>query len=227
MNLLSKQLKSFKSGALIMLDSTATLASYCPINLSIDNTDLNNYNIQNPTQCQHYISTILKKNKAKIAFGGYLEKRNIYGNKANFAHQGVQRNIHLGIDFWTKAGTKVLAPLNGIIHSFQNNNADGDYGPTIILKHEYADTTFHTLYGHLSLESLDDLYVGKSFEKGDVLAALGTPDINVNYAPHLHFQIIEDMEGKKGDYPGVCAPDSLPFYAKNCPNPNFLLQIES
>lgn len=227
MNLLSKQLKTLKSGTVIFLDSVTSKGSYCPINLSRDNTDLNNYDIQNPTQCQSYISTILKKNSAEVAFGGYLEKRNLYGNKANFRKHGHQRNIHLGIDFWTKAGTKVLAPLDGVIHSFQNNKTVGDYGPTIILKHEYSDFTFHTLYGHLSLESLENRYVGMSIKKGEVLATLGTPDINVNYAPHVHFQIIEDMEGMKGDYPGVCAIDSISFYSKNCPNPNLLLQIGS
>ena len=226
MNLLSRQLKMLKSST-ILLDSSTSKGTYCPINLSIANIELNNYNIQNPTQCQSYITTILKKNSAEVAFGGYLEKRNIYGNKANFRNHGNQRNIHLGIDFWTQAGTKVLAPLDGIIHSFQNNKTHGDYGPMIILKHEYSDFTFHTLYGHLSVESLENLHVGMSFKRGDTLATLGTPDINVNYAPHLHFQIIADMEGKEGDYPGVCAIDSLDFYSKNCPDPNLLLQIRS
>ena len=227
MNLLSKQLKALKSGTIILFNSSTSKGTYCPINLSIANTKLNNYNVQNPTQCQSYINSVLSKYKAQVAYGGYLEKRNLYGDKSNFTSGENPRNIHLGMDFWSLAGTKVIAPLDGTVHSFQNNKTLGDYGPTIILKHVFSDFSFHTLYGHLSLESLENLHVGISFKRGDTLATLGTPDINVNYAPHLHFQIIEDMEGKEGDYPGVCAIDSLDFYSKNCPDPNLLLQIRS
>jgi len=49
--------------------------------------------------------------------------------------------------------------------------------------------------------------------------------INGDYAPHLHFQIIIDMEEKTGDYPGVCSENKLEFYKNNCPNPNLLLKI--
>lgn len=208
------------------LSSLFTLKnSYCPIDLSMDNIELNNYNIQNPTQCQSYVTSVLRKYKAKIAFGGYLEKRKIYEDKPSFTSNGKPRNIHLGIDFWTQAGTQVIAPLSGTIHSFRNNGTIGDYGPTIILKHSYGSRSFHTLYGHLSLASLEHLYVGMTVEKGDTLATLGTADINVGYAPHLHFQIIENMEGQMGDYPGVCSEDSLDYYTENCPDPNLLLQI--
>jgi hypothetical protein len=54
---------------------------------------------------------------------------------------------------------------------------------------------------------------------------LGLPPINGDYAPHLHFQIIIDMENKKGDYPGVCSSKTLAFYLQNCPDPNLLLKI--
>jgi murein DD-endopeptidase MepM/ murein hydrolase activator NlpD len=218
-------LKTVNTDATSLFTPSILTSAYCPIDLSMDNTELNNYNIQNPTQCQSYITSVLSKHKAEIAYGGYLEKRNLYGNKPKFAYGEQPRNIHLGVDFWTLAGTKVIAPLDGRVHSFQNNKTIGDYGPTIILKHEFTDFTIHTLYGHLSLESLKDLYKGMSVKKGDILGTLGTPDINVNYAPHLHFQLIVDLEGSEGDYPGVCSIDSLSHYSKNCPDPNLLLRI--
>jgi hypothetical protein len=34
------------------------------------------------------------------------------------------------------------------------------------------------------------------------------------------------MEGKTGDYPGVCNEKMLSYYTINCPNPNFLLKIK-
>ena len=50
----------------------------------------------------------------------------------------------------------IHAALDGTIHSFQNNTALGDYGPTIILSHEIEGFKFHTLYGHLSEASLNE-----------------------------------------------------------------------
>jgi hypothetical protein len=41
-----------------------------------------------------------------------------------------------------------LAALDGRVHSFQNNDSLGNYGPTIILEHQVEDLTFYTLYGH-------------------------------------------------------------------------------
>jgi hypothetical protein len=222
-----KQLTPLSKYLSFVLDNAITLDQYCALDLGMTNTALHHIRIANPDICQDYIDSVLDKCQAKVACGGYLEKRNLYSDNDNFSHDEIQRNIHLGVDFWTIAGTRVLTPLKGKVHSFQNNKAIGDYGPTIILEHEFEKTRFHTLYGHLSLESLENLSIGNIFEAGETIATLGTPDINVNYAAHLHFQIIIDMEGKKGDYPGVCSEDNLDFYSKNCPNPNLLLHIPS
>lgn len=208
-----------------ILDPLIPIDKYCLLNLSLDNNDLIDIDITDPLVCQSYIDDVLHVNNAKVAFGGYLEQRNIYKDKASFNDTSSPRNIHLGIDFWTAVGTKVMVPLKGRVHSYQNNAAVGDYGPTIILEHQIEEFVFYTLYGHLSLESLDDMYIGKAFDKSDCIGNLGDVSINVNYAPHLHFQIIIDMEGKKGDYPGACTADTLDYHAINCPNPNLLLQF--
>jgi murein DD-endopeptidase MepM/ murein hydrolase activator NlpD len=73
---------------------------------------------------------------------------------------------------------------------------------------------------------LKDKSVGQTIAKGERMATLGLPPINGDYAPHLHFQIIIDMENKKGDYPGVCSSKTLAFYLQNCPDPNLLLKIK-
>ncbi|WP_235869110.1 hypothetical protein [Polaribacter aquimarinus] len=70
-----------------------------------------------------------------------------------------QRNIHLIIDLWCKENIKVLAVLDGEIHSFKNNNNYGDYGPTIILKHGIGSHRFYTLYGDLTLNSIKNIKV--------------------------------------------------------------------
>lgn len=200
--------------------------TYTAIDLGSGNMELSNFNIGDYTECQRYIDTVLERNRAEVAHGGYLEKRKLYDDILNFGAIGqTRRNIHLGIDFWSEAGTEVLAPLKGWVHSYRNNRSSGDYGPTIILGHKIGSLTFYTLYGHLSVSSLKGLYEGKKIGSGHVLGELGTPKENVNYAPHLHFQVILDLGDYRGDYPGVCSSEDVEFYAKNCPDPNLILGI--
>jgi len=168
----------------------------------------------------------LLKNNAKVAYGGYNEERNIYQRSSHFNDQEIEeRNIHLGIDFWIDAKTNIYTPLDGEIYGFADNVGLGNYGPTIILKHDIKDIVFYTLYGHLSRESLVGLTIGKPFFKGDKIATLGTAEVNGDYPPHLHFQVIKDMGVWKNDYPGVCSKSEREFYLNNCPNPNLLLKI--
>ncbi len=200
---------------------------YTALDLSVSNDNLDVELLTRPHDHHKFLQEYLKSNNAKVAYGGYLEQRPLYDRSDYFQAKNVlnKRNIHLGIDLWCEAGTEVLSPLNGKIHSFQNNKNFGDYGPTIILEHSQDGHTFHTLYGHLSLESLDGKVVGQKITAGGVFATLGAPEVNGDYAPHLHFQIIADMQGKKGDYPGVSSQNSLEFYKQNCPDPNLLLKI--
>ncbi len=209
-----------------VIDSSIEYSDYIHLDLSISNKRLDDFDLSNAAMFEDFIENYLKINNAKVAFGGYNENRNIYKRSTVFKNDITdERNIHIGLDLWIKAGTKVLAAIDGKIHSFQNNKSLGDYGPTIILEHEIDNTKFYTLYGHLSEESLYDLYVGKTFLKGEKLATLGNFPINGDYAPHLHFQIIKNIGEFLGDYPGVCNSKDLDFYLENCPNPNLLLKI--
>ncbi|WP_313791525.1 peptidoglycan DD-metalloendopeptidase family protein [Lacinutrix neustonica] len=134
--------------------------------------------------------------------------------------------MHLGLDLWTNAGTAVLAAFDGEIYSFKDNTNFGDYGPTIILKHAINTIEFYTLYGHLSRESIANLNVGTVLKQGETLGYLGKAEVNGDYAPHLHFQIIKDLQGNSGDYPGVSSSGDLEFYKDNCPNPEVVLGLE-
>lgn len=85
-------------------------------------------------------------------------------------------------------------------------------------------TEFHTLYGHLNLDSLK-YNEGDPVRKGDQFAEFGSHDENGQWLPHLHFQIIKDMEDYKGDYPGVCRYSEKESYLHNCPDPGLILQM--
>ena len=209
-----------------VINSEINYNEYVAFDLSASTTDELNLPLTDANAFEDFVENHLIKNNAKVAYGGYLEHRNLYQRSAVFKDVNIEeRNIHIGLDLWIKAGTDVLAALDGTIHSFQNNTALGDYGPAIILEHEVDGLTFYTLYGHLSLDSLNGKSEGQIVKKGETIAQLGAPPINGDYAPHLHFQIIADMQEKKGDYPGVCSKSELEFYKENCPDPNFLLKI--
>ena len=90
---------------------------------------------------------------AKFAVGGYAELRGMYAKSTVFDPVGEEvepRRMHLGLDIWGSAGTPVLAPLEGVLHSAAMNGSDGDYGSTLVFEHELDGISFHTLYGHLS-----------------------------------------------------------------------------
>ena len=159
----------------------------------------------------------IRANK-KFAYGGYLEERSLYKNAKLFGSVD-PRTIHIGLDIWSVAGTPVIIPIDGYIHSFQNNKTNGDYGPTIITEHFFGQQSFFLLFGHLSQISLLTLEEGKFIKKGEKLADLGTFEENGNWPPHLHFQIVRNMEGYKGDYPGVARKSELDHYHDNCPDP--------
>lgn len=194
------------------------------LNFTDSNTELTQEILTNTNLFTQYINAKLEASGAKYGIGGYGEHRTIYSRSHVF--DGTEpRRLHLGIDIWGKPYTKVMAPLDGIVHSFAFNNRYGDYGATIILSHQLEGLSFYTLYGHLSLNSLKNLQEGQNFRKGDVFTEFGIPFENGQWPPHLHFQLILDMQGKKGDYPGVCAYSERETYLANCPDPDLILNM--
>ncbi|MDO6597659.1 peptidoglycan DD-metalloendopeptidase family protein [Oceanihabitans sp. 2_MG-2023] len=220
-------LNSISAKPLRVLDAAISNSQYISIDLSENNPDLKKFDISSSNAWQEYINNYLEKNNKTVAFGGYLEKRNLYKRSLYFNQENSEheRNIHLGVDLWIAAGTKIYTPLDATVHSFKNNTNFGDYGPTIILIHNIKGESFFTLYGHLSLISIANLKIGQTFKAGDCIATLGEASVNGDYAPHLHFQIIRDLEGNYGDYPGVCNKKNLDKFKKNCPDLNTLLKL--
>ena len=160
-----------------------------------------------------------------LRYGGYDEERAIYTSPV-FNAGPEPRTIHLGIDLFAPAGTAVFAPLDGRVHSFRDNAGALDYGPTIILEHAAsAELVFYTLYGHLSRESLDGLHSGRAFVAGERLAWLGGADVNGGWLPHLHFQVVLDLLGYDGDFPGVARKSERARWTEICPDPGPLLGI--
>ena len=117
----------------------------------------------------------------------------------------------------------MAAPLPARVHSLADNNNFGDYGPTIILAHDLAGQPFYSLYGHLTRTDLAALQPGQAIEQGQVLAHVGPYPENGDWPPHLHFQLIADLQGRWGDFPGVAPPSERAYWAALCPNPMLVL----
>jgi murein DD-endopeptidase MepM/ murein hydrolase activator NlpD len=224
---ISTLLTSLSEEFVPIIEPSYSVQSYIHLDLSTTNEALDITVLQQAELHHRHLQEFLKTNNAKVAYGGYLEQRKLYDRSDYFTSENPKdrRNIHLGIDLWSEAGTIVLSPLKGKVHCFQEITNFGDYGPTIILEHLEDGHTFYTLYGHLSRESLKGLEVGQDIIAGEQIATLGAPEVNGDYAPHLHFQIIVDMQSYSGDYPGVGSQSQLGFYKTNCPDPNLLLKI--
>ena len=194
-----------------------------PLDFSAGNTALQKETYGNIDAFCKYVDRLLQEAGLPYGHGGYFEKRIIYNVFDNFATQEEHRNIHLGIDIWGREGTAVFCPIEGEIHSFRFNAGDGNYGPAIILKHDIEGESVFSLYGHLRMDDLNGLYVGQKFSKGSLLCHLGAPHENGKWPPHLHFQLMRDMEGWQGDYPGVCSQKDEEHFRSNCPDPSPLI----
>ena len=225
----SVQLAAFvranKDAVASVVDFNANTDRLYQFDLTIGNKDLDAATIADTEKFSRWINEKLAANNCAFGFGGYMENRNIYAHSPLFNEGPVPRRHHLGVDIWARAGTPIHSPLKGKVHSFKDNNNFGDYGPTVILEHDLDGLKLHTLYGHLSRQSLGGLSAGKIIEPGEQIGTLGEVSENGHWPPHLHFQLIFDIEGKQGDYPGVCSFDEKEKYRKNIPDPQLILQF--
>jgi murein DD-endopeptidase MepM/ murein hydrolase activator NlpD len=195
------------------------------MDFTANNQSLQENIFSNTEKFSSYIQQQLTAANATFGIGGYNELRTLYARSKVFDTNDEPRRLHLGIDIWGKAGTTVFAPLGGVIHSFGFNDHYGDYGATIILQHQIKAFNFYTLYGHLSLQDIEQLKEGKFVSMGETIAHFGAPAENGHWPPHLHFQVIGNMGNYKGDFPGVCKQSESELYLRNCPDPDIILQL--
>ena len=102
---------------------------------------------------------------------------------------------HTGVDIAAKKGTKVMAPLDGIVKEISE---DPLWGKVVILDHGNGLLTKFANLGDTNM-----IKKGLNVKKGDHIAVVGkTADIEMLMASHLHFETIKD--GKSVD------PRSIP-----------------
>lgn len=191
------------------------------------NTELSQDDLVDTARFSAWVNARLADGDYRYGIGGYMEHRTIYNRSAHFNGDDEPRRLHLGVDIWGPAGTPVYAPFDSIVHSFQDNDNFGDYGPTIILQHHLNDLVLYSLYGHLNRESLEGLHVGMALKKDQQIASFGSADVNGSWPPHLHFQLMFDMEGCHGDYPGVGRYSQKDKLMQNIPDPELVLRFQN
>jgi 4-aminobutyrate aminotransferase-like enzyme/Ser/Thr protein kinase RdoA (MazF antagonist) len=166
---------------------------------------------------------------AKAGIGRYDEVRGVYATDL-FRGEGNDgpewRSVHTAIDVFLPSGASVYAPLAGTVHSVRDNEQPGDYGPTVILRHELdGGLAFFTLYGHLSRETLPRLTPGQSLGAGDIVGWLGDEGVNGGWPPHLHFQVVADLLDRDGDFPGVARASERELWLAISPDPSPMLGL--
>jgi murein DD-endopeptidase MepM/ murein hydrolase activator NlpD len=202
-----------RSGRVVVLDFSAA------------NRELAGIDVNDAAAFTDHVFTRIRDAGAEAGIGRYGEDRVVYRHSPLFDGARERRSVHLGIDLYLPAGTPVLAPLPATVHSFADNDRLGDYGPTVILAHEVGGLAFWTLYGHLDRAALECLQPGRGIDRGEEIGRIGSAAENGGWPPHLHLQIISDIDDRTGDYPGVAAPSERDEWTSRCPDPNLILRI--
>jgi 4-aminobutyrate aminotransferase-like enzyme len=170
---------------------------------------------------------------AVVGVGGYDEARVIYAEQVTAEHVGTEaRTVHIAIDLTLPAGSPVHAPLDGVVHGFEDAASRHDYGPVVVLRHALEgagpggeNLDLFTLYGHLSRRSLEQLHIGRPVAAGERFAEIGAPPDNGDWWPHVHFQLITDMLDVPCNVNGVAPASRRAVWLSLSPDPNLILGI--
>ena len=208
----------------------SVMATPLVLDLSVSSTELPDADsLANPRAFARHLARRIEDCGATVGIGRYGEARALYAGPQFADPSGeplLRRTEHLGVDLFAAAGTPVLAALDGVVHSLADNAVPYDYGPTVLLEHRTTDAPpFWTLYGHLSRDSLAGLEVGQSVARGAALARLGDAHENGGWPPHLHFQVVTDLLGRSGEFPGVGPAREREVWKSFSPDPGLLLAL--
>ena len=92
------------------------------MDFSTSNPKLRSFDIEDVSKMTEYIFKEIETGNYLYGYGGYLENRDVYKRSPLFADGDEHRTIHLGVDIWVPADTDFYFPLDGQIHSFNNNS---------------------------------------------------------------------------------------------------------
>ncbi len=199
-----------------------------PLDFSAGSTLISSDMAENaPAALDARVQRVLAEHGASIGAGGYDEARLIY-QWPNEPRAAEPRTIHIGLDLSLAAGSPLYAPMDGVIHGFENADSYHDYGPLIVLRHVTDDpepVEFYSFYGHLTRDSLDGLEVGATITKGTEFARIGNAPTNGNWWAHVHVQLVTDMLDVRCNIDGAVRASQRNVWKSIFPDPNLILGI--
>ena len=135
-------------------------------------------------------STSINVGSVKVSMSFVQPLKAINGGKTNIVTQGFGSNgydptrDHLGVDYGGKA-SYVVAICDGTVVDIYTGNGYG-YGNTVVLKHEYNNVVFYTLYGHMRDRSVK-VEKGDTVSAGQILGTMGSTGTSTG--DHVHVSV--------------------------------------
>jgi 4-aminobutyrate aminotransferase-like enzyme len=162
----------------------------------------------------------------RIGLGRFGEDRGLYDHPDS-PRDPDPRDIHLGVDIFVPAGSRILAPYPGVVEDTGNDAGRHGFGGILVLRHETdAGVPFWTVYGHLAPASLAGLRPGQRIAQGETLARLGTMNENGNWPPHLHVQLMTHLMGWRAEeVMGIAWVSQWELWREICLDPSIILGI--
>ncbi|HEY8279101.1 MAG TPA: peptidoglycan DD-metalloendopeptidase family protein [Bdellovibrionota bacterium] len=154
--------------------------------------------------------------------GRYDEDRRGMYTSALFEDPSGHRTIHMGIDLAAPVNTAIRSFYAGEVFLFGYNGAPGDYGYTLITRHEFGGEPLFALYGHLSEGSVAAKQKGQKIASGETIAWVGDRHENGGWNPHLHFQL-SLVEPERCDLPGAVSQSQRNEALQIYPDPRLVL----
>ncbi len=213
-----------------LLGHDLCMAAVAPLDFSAGSTLIASEPAENaPALLDRRVQRVLDEHGASVGAGGYGEARLIYQWPSE-ATAIEPRTIHIGLDLSLAAGSPLYAPLDGVVHGFEDADSHHDYGPLIVLRHVTDDAepiAFHSFYGHLTRDSLDGLQIGQTITNGTEFARIGSAPTNGNWWAHVHVQLITDMLDVPCNVNGAVRASQQSVWKSIFLDPNLILGIPS
>jgi murein DD-endopeptidase MepM/ murein hydrolase activator NlpD len=186
-----------------------------------------------PALCQQFVGELHGRLGVVWSYGGYLENRSHLWRGSYLEQSGAF--IHLGVDFNVPQGTPFVTQCPAaVILVDDDGDLDGGWGQRIFLKPDLPAEREELpavvlIYAHLQSIAVQP---GSRIPAGTVLAEVGGPPHNGNWAPHLHIQALrydafariltEDFD----NLDGYGHPDNLAELAELFPDPLGLIRLD-
>ena len=160
-----------------------------------------------PAVCQRFLEDIHRRRGVDWSFGGHLENRPHLWQNSYLQASG--NFVHLGVDLHVPQGTRIsVCRKSRVMLVDDDADPDGGWGVRVFLKPVAGadsgpagspnpgivappavtpEADVFLIYAHLQSCRWQP---GDRLHPGDVLAEVGGPPGNGNWAPHLHIQAI-------------------------------------